>query len=89
MLDNFDHIKAYWISLGLGIAQTALAYGADDLDGTVARERIHHAAGSETPESVTIEELEHLIREAGREPQERDTLYRHVHRDGAKWELGS
>jgi len=87
MLDNFDHIKAYWISLGLGTAQTALAYGADDMDGTVVCERIHHAAGSETPQAVTIEQLRHLITEAGREPVERDTLYRRVRREGAKWEL--
>ena len=51
MLDNFDHIKAYWISLGVGTAQTALAYGADDLDGTVRHERIHHDAGATSPES--------------------------------------
>ena len=50
MLDNFEHVKAYWVSLGVGVAQTALAYGADDLDGTVRHERIHHAAGSKTPE---------------------------------------
>ena len=49
MLDNFDHIKAYWISLGVGTAQTALAYGADDLDGTVRHERIHHDAGATRP----------------------------------------
>ena len=53
MLDNFEHIKAYWISLGVGTAQTALAYGADDLDGTVRHERIHHAAGAKTPEALT------------------------------------
>jgi len=88
MLDNFDHIKAYWISLGLGVAQTALAYGADDFDGTVTSEQIHHAAGAESPEALSIGQLEHLIREAGREPQERDTLYRSVHRQGTKWELG-
>ncbi len=57
MLDNFQHVKAYWISLGIGVAQTALAYGADDLDGTVRYERIHHAAGSKTPEALTIDEL--------------------------------
>lgn len=78
MLDNFDHIKAYWISLGIGTAQTALAYGADDLDGTVCRERIHHAAGSKTPEALTIEELRALIAEAGREPVQRDSLYNTV-----------
>jgi len=78
MLDNFDHIKAYWISLGVGIAQTALAYGADDLDGTVRQEEIHHTAGSTSPEVLTIETLRHLISEAGRTPVQRDTLYRPV-----------
>jgi aminodeoxyfutalosine synthase len=78
MLDNFNHIKAYWISLGIGTAQTALAYGADDLDGTVRHERIHHAAGSSTPEALTIGELRSLITEAGREPVERDSLYHRV-----------
>ena len=57
MLDNFDHIKAYWISLGVGTAQTALAYGADDLDGTVRHERIHHDAGATSPEVLTIDQL--------------------------------
>ena len=57
MLDNFDHIKAYWISLGVGTAQTALAYGADDLDGTVRHERIHHDAGATSPEALTVEQL--------------------------------
>jgi aminodeoxyfutalosine synthase len=80
MLDNFQHVKAYWISLGIGVAQTALAYGADDLDGTVRYERIHHAAGSKTPEALTIEELRALIAETGREPVERDSLYRPVSR---------
>jgi aminodeoxyfutalosine synthase len=82
MLDNFPHIKAYWISLGIGTAQTALAYGADDLDGTVRRERIHHAAGSKAPESLTVDELRRLITEAGREPVERDSLYQRVEREG-------
>ncbi len=85
MLDNFDHIKAYWISLGVGTAQAALAYGADDLDGTVRQEEIHHTAGSTSPEVLTVETLCHLIEEAGREPVERDTLYRPVKRDGAEW----
>jgi len=74
MLDNFDHIKAYWISLGLGTAQTALAYGADDLDGTVRRERIYHAAGSESPEVLSVAELEQLIREAARTVDPRSGL---------------
>jgi aminodeoxyfutalosine synthase len=81
MLDNFDHIKAYWISLGVGTAQTALAYGADDLDGTVRYERIHHDAGATSPEELTVEQLRALITEAGRRPVERDSLYRHVLRD--------
>ncbi|MBU4399280.1 MAG: hypothetical protein KKE86_08095 [Planctomycetes bacterium] len=82
MLDNFDHIKAYWISLGVGTAQTALAYGADDLDGTVRYERIHHDAGADAPEAISVGRLRELIVEAGREPIERDSLYRRVRRDG-------
>lgn len=88
MLDNFDHIKAYWIMLGEQTAQLALSYGADDMDGTVVHELIYHDAGAETPEGKTVEELHQLIREAGREPVERDTLYRRVIRDGAKWSSG-
>ena len=76
MLDNFAHIKAYWISLGIGAAQLALAYGADDLDGTVRHEAIHHTAGAESPEILSVEQLQAMIREAGCEPVERDTLYR-------------
>jgi aminodeoxyfutalosine synthase len=87
MLDNFDHIKAYWISLGLGTAQAALAYGADDLDGTVTQESIHHEAGAESPQSLSIDEIRALIAEAGRVPVERDTLYRPVKRDGLKWSI--
>jgi aminodeoxyfutalosine synthase len=75
VLDNFDHVKAYWVSLGVGTAQAALAYGADDLDGTVRRERIYHDAGSQSPECLTVAEIRHLIREAGREPVERDSIY--------------
>ncbi len=85
MLDNFPHIKAYWISLGVPTAQIALGYGADDLDGTVRHERIHHDAGSTAPEILTVEELEALICEAGRIPVERDTLYRPVERQGREW----
>lgn len=87
MLDNIDHLKAYWVSLGLGIAQAALGYGADDLDGTVRRERIHHDAGATSPEGMTVASLEGLIREAGREPIERDTLYRRVQRQGTQWSV--
>jgi len=90
ILDNFDHVKAYWISLGIGTAQTALAYGADDLDGTVRHEKIHHDAGSTAPEHLSVDELRALIVEAGRRPVERDTLYRRVERNGAEWRsLGS
>ena len=74
MLDNFPHIKAYWIMLGIGTAQTALDYGADDLDGTVRHELIYHDAGATTPEELNVEQLKELIREAGREPVERDTV---------------
>lgn len=87
MLDNFPHLKAYWIMLGIGTAQTALSYGADDLDGTVRHELIYHDAGAETPEMLTVEQIRRLIEEAGREPIERDTLYREVVRDGNKWEV--
>ena len=88
VLDNFDHMKAYWIMLGLGTAQTALAYGADDIDGTVRHELIYHDAGAETPEILTVDKIKNLIREAGREPIERDTLYRRVDRNGHLWESG-
>jgi aminodeoxyfutalosine synthase len=85
MLDNFDHIKAYWIMLGEQTAQLALSYGADDIDGTVVHELIYHDAGAKTPEGMTTEQLHQLIREAGREPIERDTLYRRVIRNGKDW----
>ena len=75
MLDNFPHIKAFWIMIGPKIAQLALAFGADDIDGTVIEERITHMAGAQTAQGLTRQELHHLIREAGREPVERDTLY--------------
>lgn len=88
MLDNFDHIKAYWIMLGEQTAQIALGFGADDLDGTVVHELIYHDAGARTPEGLTVDQLHHLIREAGREPVERDTLYRRVERQGADWSVG-
>ncbi|MBT5017186.1 aminofutalosine synthase MqnE [Planctomicrobium sp.] len=88
MLDNFDHIKAYWIMLGEQTAQVALSFGADDLDGTVVHELIYHDAGAETPEGLTVSQLHHLIREAGCEPVERDTLYRRVNRDGVNWTVG-
>ena len=91
MLDNFAHIKAYWIMLGIGTAQTAMDYGADDLDGTVRHELIYHDAGATTPEELTVEQLKGLIREAGREPVERNTVYNEVIRDTdnpADWRIG-
>src|SRR5580692_11226464 len=80
LLDNFDHIKAYWIMLTPRIAQVALRFGANDLDGTVVEEKIYHDAGATTPEYMTRTELERLIRAAGRVPVERDTLYNPVDR---------
>lgn len=91
MLDNFDHVKAYWIMLGEQIAQTALSFGADDVDGTVVHELIYHDAGAKTPEGLTVPQLHRLIREAGRDPVERDTLYREVLRDESeptRWRIG-
>jgi len=87
MLDNFDHIKAYWIMLGEKIAQVALSFGADDVDGTVVHELIYHDAGAKTPEGLTVDALHRMIREAGRDPVERDTLYRRVIRHGATWHV--
>ncbi len=80
LLDNFEHIKAYWIMLTPRIAQIALKFGANDMDGTVIEEKIYHDAGATTPQELTRSELERLIREAGFEPVERDTLYRPVDR---------
>jgi aminodeoxyfutalosine synthase len=78
VLDNFPHIKAYWQMLTPKIAQIALRFGADDLDGTVIEEKIYHDAGATTPQGMRRQELVRLIREAGREAIERDTLYRPV-----------
>ena len=80
VLDNFAHIKAYWQMLTPKIAQISLRFGADDLDGTVIEEKIYHDAGAETPQGMRRQELMRLITEAGREPVERDTLYRAVTR---------
>ncbi|MCR9115939.1 MAG: aminofutalosine synthase MqnE [bacterium] len=91
MLDNIAHMKAYWIMLGIDVAQTALSYGADDLDGTVRHELIYHDAGATTPELLTVGDIRRIIAEAGREPIERDTLYREVIRDEAdarQWTIG-
>ena len=80
LLDNFAHIKAYWQMLTPKIAQIALRFGADDLDGTVIEEKIYHDAGATTPQGMTRKQLCHLIEAAGRVPVERDTLYHAVTR---------
>ena len=80
MLDNIAHIKAYWVMMTPRIAQIALRFGADDLDGTVVEEKIYHDAGATTSQSLRRSELLKLIKEAGRTPVERDTLYRPVQR---------
>ncbi|XZE51350.1 aminofutalosine synthase MqnE [Planctomycetaceae bacterium SH139] len=90
MLDNVQHIKAYWIMLGIETAQTALAYGADDIDGTVRHELIYHDAGATTPEFLTVEQIRQLIIEAGRDPVERNTVYQRVVRnpdDFTQWDV--
>ena len=78
MLDNIEHVKAFWIATGIEVAQTALWFGADDLDGTVQEEKIYHMAGASTPEAMTTADISHLIRAAQRQPIERDTLYKVV-----------
>ncbi len=75
LLDNFPHIKSYWIMIGPRLAQIGLSFGADDLDGTVTEEKIAHDAGAPTAQSLTVHELCRLIREAGRRPVERDTVF--------------
>src|SRR6266404_2549078 len=80
MLDNIPHIKAYWVMMTPRIAQIALRFGADDIDGTVVEEKIYHDAGATTSQGLRRAELLQLIRKAGREPLERDTLYRPVQR---------
>jgi aminodeoxyfutalosine synthase len=77
-LDNFDHLTAYWVSMGLALAQLSLSYGVDDLHGTIMEEKIFHMAGASTPQEQTVATLENAIREAGREPRQRDSYYRHV-----------
>ena len=84
MLDNIPHVKAFWIATGVEVAQTALWFGVDDLDGTVQEERIYHMAGARTPESLTPQMLQRLVRGAGREPVERDTLYNVIESAGSR-----
>ncbi len=81
LLDNIPHVKAYWILMELAIAQTCLAFGADDVDGTVVEEKIYHDAGATTPQRTARDELVQAIRDAGRIPVERDTLYNVVWSD--------
>jgi aminodeoxyfutalosine synthase len=77
-LDNFDHLTAYWVSLGLPVAQLSLNYGVDDLHGTIMEEKIFHMAGAKTPQEMTVETLERAIREAGREPRQRNSYYERI-----------
>lgn len=83
-LDNVPHVKAYWIMLGIAVAQTALQMGADDLDGTVSQEKVYHDAGAQTPQQMTRGQIHRLIRDSGHVPVERGTLYevRQDFRDG-------
>jgi aminodeoxyfutalosine synthase len=89
MLDNFAHVKAFWVATGLDVAQLSLWYGVDDLDGTVQEERIYHMAGARTPESLSTSAIRRLIRAAGRLPVERDTLYHVVTPPEEDMEAGS
>ena len=82
-LDNIEHITAYWVSLGLPLAQVALAYGVDDLHGTIMREKIFHMAGARTPQEQTVEALRDVIVQAGRVPVQRDSYYNHLTPAGA------
>ncbi len=86
VIDNVDHIKAYWVSLTPDVAQIALRFGADDIDGTIVHETIYKAAGTRSPGALGYDELVRLIREAGRIPVERDTLY-NVVREHARAEV--
>jgi aminodeoxyfutalosine synthase len=78
ILDNVPHVKAYWIMITPKLAQVALSFGADDIDGTVVEETIYHMAGAETEQHLTRAELERIVREAGFQPVERDTLYNRI-----------
>ena len=77
-LDNIDHLTAYWVIMGLPLAQVSLGYGVDDLHGTIMEEKIFHMAGAKTPQEQKVESLRHAIREAGREPVQRDSYYNHL-----------
>jgi aminodeoxyfutalosine synthase len=88
-LDNVDHLTAYWVSMGLPLAQVSLSYGVDDLHGTIMEEKIFHMAGATTPQELTVATLENAIREAGREPVQRDSYYRHISSPGTARKNGS
>ena len=75
LLDNVAHVKSYWIMITPRLAQVGLSFGADDIDGTVSDEKIAHDAGAQTPKVMTVQELVRLVREAGRRPVERDTVF--------------
>ena len=83
LLDNFDHIKAYWVMLGTKIAQVALSFGADDIDGSVVEEKIYHMAGSQSAQMMTRNQLKKLIKDAGFIPIERDALYNQIKKEVA------
>src|SRR5207237_3345678 len=83
-LDNIDHLTAYWVSLGLPLAQVSLSYGVDDLHGTIMEEKIFHMAGATTPQQQSIAALEHAIREARRVPAQRDSHYHRLNRVRAR-----
>jgi aminodeoxyfutalosine synthase len=89
MLDNFDHVKSFWIMVTPPVSQLSLWYGADDIDGTILREEITHAAGARTPQALTRNELVAMVKEAGREPVERDPLYRVIWRESGACEAGN
>jgi aminodeoxyfutalosine synthase len=89
MLENVPHVKAFWIATGVEVAQVALWFGVDDLDGTVQEEKIYHMAGARTPEAMSTSQIRRLIRAAGREPVERDTLYNVVNGPEAADEVGA
>jgi aminodeoxyfutalosine synthase len=80
LLDNIAHVKAYWIMMGMPLAAVALHFGADDVQGTVVREEIFHAAGARTETEQKIDELVRHVRDAGRIAVQRDTLYNELHR---------
>jgi aminodeoxyfutalosine synthase len=87
MLDNFPHVKAFWIMQTLPLAQFMLTSGADDIDGTVVWYDITKVGGAGTHQETSVWDLQRAIREAGFRPVERDTLYRPIERDGKDWRV--